>query len=725
MKKMKKVVKTLAIGLLLSAMVFNNGDVLAREKDQTAVTEKSVAYSQIGYAVGNAVRSTTIRNVVSVDVLTTEGKVTLNTQVLSQEEVDILIGNSSGNSWAVKNGSFIEICYDKNGKVITFNKLYDLTAAKCWFDTMKYGAEFSPVNNDAGKLLAAGWVLDKDANEIVIGDTNHFEETYSLAKNVKVYEINTETKAITAKKLSDLPVTQMTDGKFSKTPNRQMAIVVFDSNYEKAEKAKATEIYYITPQTTVEEKYLLDQYDTMSLYSYHPDTKETGGVLEKPASRPWLAYTKPFTIVEDKMYYAGDNDVACYLFNTENGLALLDVGWQACGYLYWDSIEELGFDPRDIKYVLLSHGHLDHYGAAYELVKMLQNSGNDPVVYETYEDTFGYDIYGYSKIGPTFNEADVRSTIDKYYEWEKWMEFGNGIRMKPIISAGHTPGTASFIFEVTPDGGDPITFGYMGGFGTVHTPDKGYARNAFVYGLRYLQQNVEVDYSLPQHTAHFPMLELNKAAEQKGISFLDALIKGNDEWCNFLERRMAAQEMQIYHDRFTLSPFINVNGKLYETQKAAPALVSIEKGGPWKREGGEYNVKLVDSGKLLHGFNILENPNELLRGVKTLYGDDLGDGVMITRDGYMHDPDKWFIQISLHVDDAYEGKFTNLTNGTNGPVEAIRENWSEIVRTVYFDSKEDAEAVLSTLQAGNTYKVTMDKNSNILIPEDITQTFRK
>ncbi len=685
--------------------------------------ESVLAYSKLGYAISEP---TVKGNSLSVEVLTGTGQETLTSLPMKKSDIDLLTIKDSGEAITV--GSFVEIGYDRKGNTVGFSKLFNLTAAGCWFDTMKYGAEFSPVNNNAGNLVAAGWILDKTSGQIVVGDTNHFQETYTLDDNVRVYELNTKSKTITASGVSSIPVTQKTSGKYSLTANRQMVVAVFDRNYTKADSAKVVEIYYLTPQTAVEAKYLFDEYDTMSQYSYYPDTK-TNGVVVKPYNMPWIAYTKPFTIVEDRMYFVGDNDVACYLFKTDTGLALLDYGWPPCGYLYYLSIEKLGFDPRAIEYILLSHGHGDHYGTVVEFNKMIRNAGGDPLVVQTYEDAKGYDIYGFPGIGATTQDLAVNAITDQFYTWEKWMDFG-GVRVYPILTPGHTNGTGSFIFEVTPKGKAPITFGYMGGFGTIHTPDQGYRCAQFVYSLKYLQQNVNVDYSLPQHCAHYPMLELNKAAEKAGISFLDALVKDNDEWVNFLERRLVAQEMEMYRLSLEKGGIIQVrfpDGKVkeFKTQTAAPKLVRNEVGGPWKRAGGEYKITLVDDGKLMHGFNILQNSNPLLNGVYNRNGDNLGDGVMITRDGYMHDPDKWFLQISAHVEDGYQGQFTNLVGALNGPVESLfGKDWYEILRTVYFDSKEEAQAVLATLKAGQTYTVTLDKNSNIQIENDITKVFR-
>lgn len=718
-------VMALCIGLDAGAATGSEGKAAGTAKQTVGSTsEVSVAYSKMGYALSKPAVS---GNSIVLDVLTADGKATMVSMPLKQLEIDLLTTKDSGE--AVTEGSFLEICYDRNGKVIKFNSLFKLTPAGCWFDTKKYGAEFSPRGNEPGNLIAAGWILDKSANRVVIGDTNRFEESYALADGVKVYELNAGTKSIVASSLSNLPVTQKTSGKYSLTPKRQMAVLVFDKNYRNADSARVAEIYYVTPQTVVPAKYLLEEYDTMSQFSYFPDTK-TEGVIDKPYTMPWIGYTKPFTIVKDRMYFVGDNDVACYLFKTDSGLAMLDFGWTGCGYLYYQSIENLGFDPREIKYLLMSHGHLDHYGTVVEFNKMIRNAGGDPLVAQTYEDAKGYDIYGFPNIGATTPDLAVNVATDKFYTWEKWMDFG-GVRVYPILTPGHTNGTGSFIFEVTPKGQKPITFGYMGGFGTIHTPDQGYRRAQFVYFLKYLQQNVNVDYSLPQHLAHFPMLELNKAAEKAGISFLASMVKSNDEWVNFLERRLVAQEMEMYRVKLEKDPKVQVkfpNGTIKEftTQTAAPKLVRNEVGGPWKRKGGEYKITLADGGKVMHGFNILQNSNPLLNGIRNANGDNLGDGVLITRDGYMHDPDKWFLQISAHVDDAYDGKFSNLEGALNGPVESLcGEGWSEILRTVYFDSKADAESVLATLKSGSSYMVTLDRNSDIQLDGNPKNAFRE
>ena len=68
-----------------------------------------------------------------------------------------------------------------------------------YFDTMKYGAELSPVNGEPGAMLATGWLTAKSGNQITVGDLDLFDETYTLAPDVKVYEFNTDTSTLTAR----------------------------------------------------------------------------------------------------------------------------------------------------------------------------------------------------------------------------------------------------------------------------------------------------------------------------------------------------------------------------------------------------------------------------------------------------------------------------------------------------------------------------------------------
>jgi len=71
---------------------------------------------------------------------------------------------------------------------------------------------------------------------------------------------------------------------------------------------------------------------------------------------------KPFKIVGN-LYYVGFNDVSSLLIVTPQGHILIDSTFETTWPLVMESIEELGFQVRDIKYLLHSHGHIAHISA--------------------------------------------------------------------------------------------------------------------------------------------------------------------------------------------------------------------------------------------------------------------------------------------------------------------------------------------------------------------------
>lgn len=682
------------------------------------------ASTRLAFAVSDPVRNNDGTITLDVAYADSEGVRRERVTPTGMTETDVALITVADNPVAA--GSTIELCYNEQGELINIKNIYSAYMSDLgtvYFDTMKYGAELSPVNGEPGAMLATGWLTAKSGNQITVGDLDLFDETYTLAPDVKVYEFNTDTSTLTARRLSDVPVTQKTDGEFYKTANRQQVMVVFDQNYRNADEAKVAELYYITPQPTIDEKYLYPA-DHMPIDSFM--TENDGKTVAKPTAAAWLTATESFAIIPDRLYYVGDNEVAIYLTQADDGtLILLDAGWPASGYQYWRNIEAMGFDPRDIDYILLTHGHGDQYGTGAELDTMIKNAGGDPVVYECYEDTYGYDIYGFPEITGIIKDTPVLNAVDKFYINDTWMEFDGSVRIKPVLTAGHTNGTDSFIFELTdPATNETLTISYLGGYGvngnTKYDPDddpenRGYLRLSFQYGLRYLQQTVEPDYMLPQHTNQYPMLEINKAAEEKGIPFLEAVNRGSYEWVNFLEKRQAVITYEDYYQNWKADPKDEFGTEITVTDAE---LQTIEAAGPYRREGGTYQITLTDGGKIIQGFNRYMNQTDKLSGVENAQGQDVGDGIFILKDSFTHDPDAWYVQVGARVSDGYDGSCAG------GPIESVHDNWFEILRTERLDSREEAEALLAQLQSGATYTVTLDQSSEIQLADNLTDTFQ-
>jgi metallo-beta-lactamase class B len=77
----------------------------------------------------------------------------------------------------------------------------------------------------------------------------------------------------------------------------------------------------------------------------------------------------PFKVM-DNLYYVGPGYVSVWLIPTSAGIILIDTAQEPYVDHVIDSIKKSGFDPKDIKYILLSHGHLDHVGGAARLQEL-------------------------------------------------------------------------------------------------------------------------------------------------------------------------------------------------------------------------------------------------------------------------------------------------------------------------------------------------------------------
>jgi metallo-beta-lactamase class B len=77
----------------------------------------------------------------------------------------------------------------------------------------------------------------------------------------------------------------------------------------------------------------------------------------------------PFKIF-DNLYYVGIDWVSSYILTTSDGLILIDALYGKYPIHILQSVHDLGFDPKQIKYILCTHAHYDHYEGADTLQKL-------------------------------------------------------------------------------------------------------------------------------------------------------------------------------------------------------------------------------------------------------------------------------------------------------------------------------------------------------------------
>ncbi|MEP7314309.1 MAG: MBL fold metallo-hydrolase, partial [Pseudomonadota bacterium] len=168
-------------------------------------------------------------------------------------------------------------------------------------------------------------------------------------------------------------------------------------------------------------------------------------------------YIEPARVF-DNLYFVGDRSTSAWALTTDKGIILLDAGFHHnVESTIVTGMKKLGLNPADIKYVIVSHGHNDHFGGA----RYLQTTYRARIVLS--EADWSHMVTWPQRGSPApFPERDMS------------VKDGDVITLgdttvRIVITPGHTPGTISPIFKVK-DGRQTHVVGYWGGDGAGHLP---------------------------------------------------------------------------------------------------------------------------------------------------------------------------------------------------------------------------------------------------------------
>lgn len=198
--------------------------------------------------------------------------------------------------------------------------------------------------------------------------------------------------------------------------------------------------------------------------NYEAYQERRKNLAASPMGKMWTdqerRYVKPFRIFGN-IYYVGDNYVCIHLIDTGEGLLLVDSG--NCGRgataMMIQAIWEAGFNPADVKWMILSHGHVDHIGGANFMKNM-----------------FGTKLYLGEPDAVMFREhpewsyvQDSTDYMDGIFEPDQVIRDGDELRfgsvsLKFYLVPGHTAGCIAFFFDAIEDN-EVKRVGYFGGFG--------------------------------------------------------------------------------------------------------------------------------------------------------------------------------------------------------------------------------------------------------------------
>ena len=161
-------------------------------------------------------------------------------------------------------------------------------------------------------------------------------------------------------------------------------------------------------------------------------------------------YAPPFKVF-DNLYWLGTRQHSSWALQTSGGIVVIDTNFAwATEPEIIAGLTKLGLNPRDIKYVIISHAHGDHDQGAAELQKRY---GAQVVMGAP-------DWEGTLKRPATAAGGVPKRDIAVGPEGTKLTLGDTTIQI--VATPGHTPGTLSYVFPVK-DQGRTVMVAYSGG----------------------------------------------------------------------------------------------------------------------------------------------------------------------------------------------------------------------------------------------------------------------
>lgn len=237
------------------------------------------------------------------------------------------------------------------------------------------------------------------------------------------------------------------------------------------------------------------------------------------------------------IWFVGFHEASTHLIETGDGLILIDPGYPDTLQVVLDNIQKIGFDYRDIKLILLSHGHHDHAGAVRELVALTGAKtyvGKDDLKMVTCQDD--------SALSPMPDYREKCAFTPDYLLSDGDRVCLGNISVLCLSTPGHTDGTMSFFFDVS-DGNRTFRAGMHGGVG-LNTLKREFLerynlplsnREKFIRGLEHAKTQ-QVDIVLGNHVGQNDTEgKLARVAQGEADAFVDP-----QEWMQFLDGRISA-----------------------------------------------------------------------------------------------------------------------------------------------------------------------------------------
>ena len=211
--------------------------------------------------------------------------------------------------------------------------------------------------------------------------------------------------------------------------------------------------------------------------------------------------------IHGKTWYVGTCGITVVLVETKAGLVLIDTGPEDAAPHVLANIKALGFNPRQIKWLLMTHEHFDHVGGMAAIqkatgAKLLVSPGAATAM----------------RTGKAVPEDPQAALLAKYpmapARVDRVLPGGSlnvgGTRFTMHINPTHSPGSASWTWQSC-EGGKCLTIAYADSISTISSDDYHFTQHperveAARAGLRVIEA-LPCDLLLTPHPGGSDLLE--------------------------------------------------------------------------------------------------------------------------------------------------------------------------------------------------------------------------
>jgi metallo-beta-lactamase class B len=245
----------------------------------------------------------------------------------------------------------------------------------------------------------------------------------------------------------------------------------------------------------------------------------------------------PATRIFDNFYSVGQNAVSAFALDTSDGIILIDAlnSPDEARDIIVPNLKALGLDPARIRYVIVTHGHGDHWGGA----KYLADTYGAKVVLS--------DADWKLLESPTRGGGPFRDLVPP--KRDVTVKDGDTITLgktsvKLFVTAGHTPGALSMIFPVT-DKGVRHMAGLMGGTGGGQNVATWKQQVASLVRWQGIVRAAKVDVAVTNHPAHMAANERQALIRYARPGDSNPYVFGADRYQRFMGIQTACARVAL------------------------------------------------------------------------------------------------------------------------------------------------------------------------------------